>query len=154
MHTWTLVPHAHAQLGASARTCTLGRRRPLRTHIWTPVPCAHAHLGASAPCTSTFCSCICRDGLHYCVEGCFSLRKERAVYAEAYGCNQPRAFGHNHRRRFPHICWACATFPKTTRGPTNKGDACRMDVAECSRLLAATCPGIRMRRQAAGWGKT
>ena len=77
MHIWTLVPHAHAQLGASAPcTCTLGRRSPLRMHTWTPVPCAHAHLGPSAPCTSTLCNCICRDGLHYCVEECFRLGKK------------------------------------------------------------------------------
>ena len=69
-------------------------------------------------------------------------RKETAVYAEAYGCNQPQAFGHNERRRFPYMCWACATFPSTTHGTEKKEDACRMHVVECLPLLAPTCLGI------------
>ena len=66
MHNWAPVPHAHAHLGAGA---------PAHAHL-DRAPCAHAHLGASAPCTSTLCSCISRDGLHYCVEGCFRLGKK------------------------------------------------------------------------------
>ena len=67
MHNWQPVPHSHAHLGASV---------PPVMHTWTQLIVPMHTLHASAPCTSTLCSFIRQDGLHYCVEGCFSLRKE------------------------------------------------------------------------------
>jgi hypothetical protein len=90
-------------------------------HVWgcmQPVPCAHAHLSTSAPCTPQY------------------------NIAEACGCNQPQAFGHMHRHRFPYFDWACATFPRTTHGTDKKDDSCRMHAVECLPLLAPTCLGI------------
>ena len=132
MHNWAPVPHAHAHLGAGAPcACTIGRQLLVPMHTSAPVPnapalCSTAYVGMDF-------TTVLKD---------VSLRKERAVYAEVYGHKQPQAFGHNHRRIFPHMSWACAAFPRKTHGPNKKGDACRMDVAECSRLIAATCLGI------------
>ena len=92
----------------------------LYAHVWgcmQPVPCAHAHLSTSAPCRPQY------------------------NIAQACGCNQPQAFGHMLRHRFPYFDWACATFPRTTHGSLQP-NAGLMHAVECLPLLAPTCLGI------------
>ena len=45
-------------------------------------------------------------------------------------------FGHNHPRRLPHICWACATCSKDDAWPRKEG-GCMPN--GCGRMLAVSC---------------
>ena len=78
-------------------------------------------------------------GLRYCVARCFRLGKKRAVYAEACGCKQPRAFSHIHSACVPFFVWVMCRpwhMPKHVRKLTP------MHMAECVWLIAAACIGI------------
>ena len=79
------------------------RQFPVPTHTSAPVPHAPARFAVAT-------------ALHDIAEA-------------ARGCKQPQAFGHMHRRRFPHMCWACATFRRATHGPEKKGDVCLVHAA-------------------------
>jgi hypothetical protein len=119
-----LVPHAHAQLATSA-PCTyaqLGASVPLVMHTWTQLIVPMHTSRASAPCANTLCSCICQDGLHYCVEGCFRLEKK--------GQSMPRhlaAINHKNSAIIIGVDFLTCVghvplfVPRTTHGPTKKG---------------------------------